>query len=49
MQRKKKVSLQSAKNLLQTYLNKASKNLPKSREAVLTLAREELRILFGRT
>jgi len=48
MKRKQIASIQSTKNKLQFYLSKAGKNLPHNRKAVLALAREEWRILFGR-
>ena len=46
--RRKGTSFQSAMSMLNFYLNRAGKNLPKNRKKVLELAKEELRILFGR-
>jgi uncharacterized protein DUF3175 len=48
MPRKKENPIQTVKEMLHFHFNKAGKNLPKNRKAVLALAREELRILFGR-
>lgn len=36
-------------SMLTFYMNRAGKNLPKSRVATLTKAKEELRKAFGRT
>ena len=40
---------QSAMSMLNFYVNRAGKNLPKSRKKVLEAAKSELRRLFGRT
>lgn len=46
--RRKGTPFQSAMSMLNFYLNRAGKNFPKNRKKVLELAKEELRILFGR-
>lgn len=46
--RRKGTPFQSAMSMLNFYLNRVGKNLPKNRKKVLELAKEELRILFGR-
>ena len=46
--RRRASPFQSAMSMLNFYLNRAGKNLPKKRIIVLDKAKEELRILFGR-
>jgi len=46
--RRKARPLQSAMSMLNFYINRAGKNLPKSRLVVLNRAKNELRMLFGR-
>lgn len=46
--RRKARPFQSAMSMLNFYINRAGKNLPKSRLAVLDRAKSELRRLFGR-
>lgn len=46
--RRKARPFQSAMSMLNFYINRAGKNLPKSRLAVLDRAKDELRRLFGR-
>lgn len=46
--RKKTDAFRSAMSMLNFYINRAGKNLPKSRIKVLDEAKEELRRLFGR-
>ncbi len=46
--RRKARPFQSAMSMLNFYINRAGKNLPKSRLAVLNHAKSELRRLFGR-
>ncbi len=46
--RRKARPFQSAMSMLNFYINRAGKNLPKSRLAVLNRAKDELRRLFGR-
>lgn len=47
-QRRKGTPYQSAMSMLNFYINRAGKNLPERRKAVLTRAKVELRKLFGR-
>ncbi|MBI1972736.1 DUF3175 domain-containing protein [Candidatus Woesearchaeota archaeon] len=46
--RKKATSYQSAMSMLNFYMNRAGKNLPKSQKKILEQAKEELRIASGR-
>ena len=46
--RRKARPFQSAMSMLNFYINRAGKNLPKRRLAVLSQAKEELRRLFGK-
>lgn len=46
--RRKGTPFQSAMSMLNFYINRAGKNLPKSRRATLERAKRELRIAFGR-
>jgi hypothetical protein len=46
--RRKGTPLQSAMSMLNFYINRAGRSLPKERKAVLDRAKEELRKLFGR-
>ncbi|MDE1925187.1 MAG: DUF3175 domain-containing protein [Patescibacteria group bacterium] len=39
---------QSAMSMLNFYINRAGKNLPASRKRVLSRAKQELRLIFGR-
>jgi hypothetical protein len=45
--RRKGTPFQSAMSMLNFYINRAGRNLPKSRLATLGRAKEELRDLFG--
>ncbi len=47
--RRKGTPFQSAMSMLNFYINRAGKNLPPERRAVLDQAKEELRRLFNRT
>ncbi len=47
--RKKTDAFRSAMSMLTFYVNRAGKGLSKSRQRVLAKAKEELRILFGRS
>lgn len=47
--RRKGTPFQSAMSMLNFYINRAGKNLPKTRKHVLERAKEELRDVFGRT
>jgi hypothetical protein len=47
--RRKAGPFQSAMSMLNFYINRAGKNLPKSRKQVLEAAKSELRRLFGRS
>lgn len=47
--RRKGTPLQSAMSMLNFYINRAGHNLPQTRKRVLERAREQLRILFGRS
>lgn len=46
--RKAKTPYQSAMSMLNFYINRAGKNLPKSQRAILENAKKELRKVFGR-
>lgn len=46
--RRKARPFQSAMSMLNFYINRAGRNLPKSRLAALNQAKSELRKLFGR-
>jgi hypothetical protein len=46
--RRKAGPFQSAMSMLNFYINRAGKNLPKERKAILEQAKEELRKEFGR-
>jgi hypothetical protein len=46
--RRKGTPFQSAMSMLNFYINRAGKNLPKTRRATLERAKRELRIAFGR-
>jgi len=46
--RRKGTAYQSAMSMLTFYMNRAGRNLPKSRLAVLNRAKEALRRVFGR-
>jgi len=46
---KKGTPFQSAMSMLNFYLNRAGKNIPKNRKKILEMAKGELRILFGKT
>ena len=46
--RRKGSSFQSAMSMLTFYINRAGRNLPEERRAVLEQAKEELRKAFGR-
>jgi len=46
--RRKGTAYQSAMSMLNFYINRAGKNLPKKRKRVLERAKEELRDVFGR-
>ena len=47
--RRKGTPYQSAMSMLNFYMNRAGKNLPKSQKRVLEHAKDELRDVFGRT
>ena len=47
--RRKGTPYQSAMSMLNFYINRAGKNLPKSQKRVLEHAKDELRDVFGRT
>jgi translation initiation factor 2 alpha subunit (eIF-2alpha) len=47
-QRRKAQPFQSAMSMLNLYINRAGKNLPKQRLKVLNQAKDELRELYGR-
>jgi hypothetical protein len=47
--RRKGTPFQSAMSMLNFYINRAGKNLPKTRRVTLERAMRELRIAFGRT
>jgi hypothetical protein len=47
--RRKSDPYRSAMSMLTFYLNRAGKNVPASRRAVLQRAKNELRALYGRT
>jgi hypothetical protein len=46
--RRKGTAYQSAMSMLNFYVNRAGRHLPKSRKAVLERAKQELRAVFGR-
>ncbi len=46
--RRKAKPYQSAMSMLNFYINRAGKNLPKNREQTLERAKDELRDVFGR-
>jgi hypothetical protein len=46
--RKGRSAYQSAMSMLNFYVNRAGKNLPKEQQAVLEKAKDELRDVFGR-
>src|SRR5205809_7202840 len=46
--RRKAKPYQSAMSMLNFYINRAGKNLPKSRKRIIERAKEELREVFGR-
>jgi hypothetical protein len=47
--RRKAKPYQSAMSMLNFYINRAGKNLPKNRKRILERAKDELRDVFGRT
>jgi hypothetical protein len=47
--RRKGTPFQSAMSMLNFYINRAGRNLPKARRATLEQAKRELRVAFGRT
>ena len=47
--RRKAKPYQSAMSMLNFYINRAGKNLPKSRKQTLERAKDELREVFGRS
>jgi Protein of unknown function (DUF3175) len=47
--RRKGTPYQSAMSMLNFYINRAGKNLPKTRKQILERAKDELREAFGRT
>jgi hypothetical protein len=47
--RRKGTPYQSAMSMLNFYINRAGKNLPKTRKRTLERAKDELRDVFGRT
>ncbi len=47
--RRKGTPYQSAMSMLNFYINRAGKNLPKKRKRILERAKEELRDVFDRT
>jgi hypothetical protein len=47
-QRRKGTPYQSAMSMLNFYINRAGKNLPKTRKRTLERAKDELREIFGR-
>jgi hypothetical protein len=46
--RRKGTPYQSAMSMLNFYINRAGKNLPKTRKRILERAKDELREVFGR-
>lgn len=46
--RRKGTPYQSAMSMLNFYINRAGKNMPKTRKRVLERAKDELRDVFGR-
>jgi Protein of unknown function (DUF3175) len=47
--RRKGTPYQSAMSMLNFYINRAGKNLPKTQKQILEHAKDELREVFGRT
>jgi hypothetical protein len=47
-ERRKGTPYQSAMSMLNFYINRAGKNLPKTRKRILERAKDELREVFGR-
>jgi hypothetical protein len=47
--RRKSTPYQSAMSMLNFYINRAGKNLPKTQKQILEHAKDELREVFGRT
>jgi Protein of unknown function (DUF3175) len=47
--RRKGTPYQSAMSMLNFYINRAGKNLPKKQKQILKNAKQELRDVFGRT
>jgi hypothetical protein len=47
--RRKGTAYQSAMSMLNFYINRAGKNLSKTRKRTLERAKDELRVIFGRT
>jgi hypothetical protein len=47
--RRKSDSFRSAMSMLTFYINRAGRNLPKSRRATLEAAKDKLRDLYGKT
>jgi len=47
--RRKGTPYQSAMSMLNFYINRAGKNLPKTRKQTLERAKGELRVVFGRS
>jgi hypothetical protein len=47
-QRRKGTPYQSAMSMLNFYINRAGKNLPRNRKQILERAKDELRDVFGR-
>jgi hypothetical protein len=47
-ERRKTSPFRSAMSMLNFYINRAGKNLPPERRAVLDQAKEELRVLYGK-
>lgn len=47
--RRKGTPFQSAMSMLNFYINRAGRNLPKTRRATLEQAKRKLRVAFGRT
>jgi hypothetical protein len=46
--RRRGTAYQSAMSMLNFYINRAGKNLPKSRKLILTRAKKELKRIFGK-
>jgi len=47
-ERRKTTPFRSAMSMLNFYINRAGKNLPREQHAILEQAKEELRALYGR-